>query len=224
MASKALEVTLGIVTSVGGFLEIGSIATAGQAGGAFGYQLLWAVALGGICIAFLVEQSGRLAAISGQTVAEAIRERFGVAYYYTLLALIASVTLLVLAAELGGIAIAVEFATGAVYRWWVLPAALVTWLLLWKGKFSLIEQGVSFLGLVTVSFIVAAFKSGPEWGEAARALAPSLPAHDTARYWFIAVSILGASISPYLMFFYSSGAIEDKWNRSYLGANRIIAG
>ena len=39
-----------------------------------------------------------------------------------------------------------------------------------------------------------------------------------------AVSILGASISPYLFLFYSSGAIEDKWDRSYLGANRAIAG
>jgi Mn2+/Fe2+ NRAMP family transporter len=37
------------------------------------------------------------------------------------------------------------------------------------------------------------------------------------------VSSLGASILPYLMFFYSSGAIEDKWDTSYLPANRIIS-
>ena len=47
---------------------------------------------------------------------------------------------------------------------------------------------------------------------------PSLPQHDSARYWFIAVSILGATISPYLFLFYSSGAVEDKWDESYLGA------
>ena len=56
---KLLEISLGIVTSIGGFLEIGSIATAAQAGAEFGYQLLWALALGGICVAFLVEQGGR---------------------------------------------------------------------------------------------------------------------------------------------------------------------
>jgi Mn2+/Fe2+ NRAMP family transporter len=224
MASKALEVSLGIVTSVGGFLEIGSIATAGQAGAVFGFQLLWAVVLGGVCIAFLVEQSGRLAAVSGLPVAAAIRERFGVPYYFTLLTLIALVTLLVLAAELGGVCIALEFATGIAFRWWALPVAFVTWLLLWKGKFSVIEQGVSFLGLVTLAFVVAAWELGPDWRDVAAGLAPSLPDAEPARYWFIAVSILGASISPYLMFFYSSGAIEDEWNRSYLGANRAIAG
>jgi Mn2+/Fe2+ NRAMP family transporter len=53
---------------------------------------------------------------------------------------------------------------------------------------------------------------------------PTLPRHDAAHYWFIAVSILGASISPYLFFFYSSGAIEDKWDASYLATNRAVAG
>jgi Mn2+/Fe2+ NRAMP family transporter len=51
-----------------------------------------------------------------------------------------------------------------------------------------------------------------------------LPKQDAAKYWFTAVSILGASISPYLFFFYSSGAIEDKWDVSYLSVNRVIAG
>src|ERR1043166_5857133 len=38
--------------------------------------------------------------------------------------------------------------------------------------------------------------------------APAQP----ARYWFLAVSILGATITPYLFYFYSSGAIEDGWD------------
>ncbi|MBV9108396.1 MAG: hypothetical protein JO306_03190 [Gemmatimonadetes bacterium] len=40
------EVALGMVTGIGGFLEVGSIATSAQAGADFGYRLLWAVALG----------------------------------------------------------------------------------------------------------------------------------------------------------------------------------
>jgi Mn2+/Fe2+ NRAMP family transporter len=40
----------------------------------------------------------------------------------------------------------------------------------------------------------------------------------------MAVSIIGASVSPYLFYFYSAGAIEDHWDESYLGVNRLIAG
>jgi Mn2+/Fe2+ NRAMP family transporter len=40
----------------------------------------------------------------------------------------------------------------------------------------------------------------------------------------MAVSIIGASVSPYLFYFYSAGAIEDHWDESYLGVNRAVAG
>jgi Mn2+/Fe2+ NRAMP family transporter len=54
-------------------------------------------------------------------------------------------------------------------------------------------------------------------------LLPSFPADHKAKYWFVAVSILGASISPYLMYFYSSGAIEDEWDETYIPVNRFVA-
>jgi Mn2+/Fe2+ NRAMP family transporter len=220
---KILEISLGIVTSIGGFLEIGSITTAAQAGAEFGYQLLWAIALGGICIIFLVEQGGRLSAVSKHTIPGAIRERFGFNYFLLMFLVVGLVSLLVFTAELGGVCIAIEFATGIRYWWWAVPVGLVVWLLMWKGPFSLIEKGTSLLGLVTISFIVGAIVMHPNWSSVARGALPSLPAHDSARYWFIAVSILGASISPYLYFFYSSGAVEDHWDDSYINTNRVIA-
>ena len=44
-----------------------------------------------------------------------------------------------------------------------------------------------------------------------------------ARYGFLAVSICGATISPYLLNFYSSGAIEDRWTVRDLSLNRANA-
>jgi Mn2+/Fe2+ NRAMP family transporter len=66
-------------------------------------------------------------------------------------------------------------------------------------------------------------KLHPDWHTAARGFLPGLDGDQKAKYGFIAVSILGASISPYLMYFYSSGAIEDKWDRTYIPINRAIA-
>jgi Mn2+/Fe2+ NRAMP family transporter len=100
----------------------------------------------------------------------------------------------------------------------------MAWLLLWKGTFGFIEKGVSFLGLVTLCFVAGAVMLGPDWHSVAAGALPSIPAHDRAHYWFIAVAILGASISPYLFLFYSSGAVEDKWDESYIVTNRAIAG
>lgn len=220
---KILQLALGIVTSVGGFLEIGSVTTAAQAGASFGYQLLWAILLGTICLIFLVEMSGRLSAVSKHTIVDAMRERFGFPFFFFVLIGIVIVAFLVLVAELGGIGFALQILTGIGFPWWALPVSLVVWLLMWKGTFGLIENGASLLGLITISFAIAAWKLNPDWSKVGSGMLPSMPSSDKAKYGFLAVSILGASISPYLMYFYSSGAIEDKWDRSYIGMNRIIA-
>jgi Mn2+/Fe2+ NRAMP family transporter len=220
---KILQITLGIVTSVGGFLEIGSVLTAAQAGAVFGYQLLWALLIGTVCLIFLVEMSGRLAAVSKHTIVDATRERFGFPFFFIVLVGMVLVAVLVLIAELGGIGLSLQLLTGIGFPWWAIPVSLLVWLLMWKGTFSLIENGASLLGLITISFVIAAIKLHPDWSSAGAGLLPTMPHDQKARYGFIAVSILGASISPYLMYFYSSGAIEDKWDESYIGVNRIIA-
>jgi Mn2+/Fe2+ NRAMP family transporter len=117
----------------------------------------------------------------------------------------------------------VELATGIKFQWWTIPAAFLVWLVMWKGTFGIIEKGVSVLGLVTLCFVVGAVVINPPWSQVLRGTLPSLPQHDSAHYWFVAVSILGATISPYLYFFYSSGAIEDEWKEDHVGINRIIA-
>jgi Mn2+/Fe2+ NRAMP family transporter len=221
---KILQIALGIVTSVGGFLEIGSVTTAAQAGAAFRFQLLWAIALGTLCLIFLVEMSGRLSAVSKHTVVDVMRERFGFPFFSIVLIGTVLVAFLVLVAELGGIGLALQILTGIGFPWWALPVSIGVWLLMWKGTFSLIENGASMLGLITISFVVAAVKLHPHWSDAASGLVPSIPMDDQAKYGFIAVSILGASISPYLMYFYSSGAIEDEWDKTYIPINRVIAG
>ena len=222
--SKLLEIALGLVTGIGGFLEAGSLATAAQAGAAFGYQLAWAILVGSVCIAFLLEMGGRLAAVSHHSLPDAMRERFGIRFFLLPLVTVGLVSFLVLAAEIGGICLALQFASGIPRQWWALPVAGLLWLLLWKGTFGLVEKGASILGLVTLAFVVGAFRLHPPAADVASSLLPSLPTHDHARYWFIAVSIVGASVSPYLFYFYSAGAVEDEWDEGYLGINRLTSG
>ncbi len=57
-SEKWAEVALGLVTGIGGFLEIGSLATTSQAGAEFGFQLAWVVVVGTLGLAFLMEMTG----------------------------------------------------------------------------------------------------------------------------------------------------------------------
>jgi Mn2+/Fe2+ NRAMP family transporter len=167
--------------------------------------------------------SGRLALVSRRTLVDAMRERFGIGYAVIPLVVGLVLCFLVLAAEIGGVTLALEMATGVRFQWWAFPVALVGWALLWKGTFGALEKGTAFLGLVSVAIAVAMFRLHPEWSELGSALLPTRPSHDRAHYWFLAVSIFGAAISPYLYYFYSAGAIEEKWDLSYLWTNRLTA-
>ena len=72
-----MNVALGIVSSIGGFLDAGAIATAALAGAAFGMQMLWVLVVGTVCVMLLTEMCGRLACVSHHTIADAVRERCG---------------------------------------------------------------------------------------------------------------------------------------------------
>jgi len=167
--------------------------------------------------------SGRFAAVSGRTITDAIRERFGATVYLCAAGIMGLVSLMTLAAEVGGMGIALHWIAGTGVAIWAVPVALFALCILWFATFGTIENGVSMLGLITVSLVFGMVRMHPSVGAVAHGLIPTLPHTKPAHYWFIAVSVLGASIAPSLFLFYSSGAIEDKWDASYLGINRVIA-
>jgi Mn2+/Fe2+ NRAMP family transporter len=221
--SALVDLVLGVVTSIGGFVEAGSISTAAQAGSEFGFQLLWAIAAATLMLAMLVEMSGRLAAVSRRSLAAAVRERFGVHFHIVPLIAEFMIDVLLLAAEIGGAAIAVKLLTGIAFVWWIVPIGLAVWLVLWLCGFGLIEYGIGLLGLVTLSFVVSAWQLQPHQADVGGSLIPSLPEHHPTRYAFLAVSILGATVSPYLLNFYSSGSVEEKVTERELWVNRTTA-
>ena len=218
-----LNLALGVITSIGGFLEVGSMATSAAAGADFGFKLLWVIVFSTLCLIFLIEMSGRLAAVSKRALADAVRERFGFVFTVIPRLLEVLVNLLVMAAEIGGVCLALKIITGIPVVIWAIPVGLVLWIVVWLGTLEWIENTTAILGLMTIAFVVAAWKLHPDPHEVLRGLIPSRSPHDAARFWFIAVSIAGSTISPYMFHFYSSGAIEEEWNEESLTSNRMTA-
>lgn len=221
---KWLSVVLGIMTATGGFLDAGAIATAGEAGARFGLGLIWVLLLATLAIIMLIEMSGRFTAVSEKTYADAIREDFGFRFYLVILASELIANCLMITAELGGVAIALSLLTGLSWHLLFPVAALLVWLMVWRAPFKIIENVPSLLGLVTLSFIVGIVLLGSIPSHLMTTLwHPQIKQGEMADYLFLSAAIFGAIISPYLLFFYSSGAREEKWSRESLQINRITA-
>ena len=220
---KVMQLALGVLTAVGGFFDVGNIATCAQAGASYRFQLLWSMALATIVVIFLVEMSGRFAAVTRKALPDTIREHFGFAFWLVPFLVLTLVHVLVLGAEIGGVCFALHLLTGLPLPYFALPVAILIWVILWRSTFNTIENSTSLLGLVALCFVVAAIQHHPPLHDVLAGMLHSMPAEDPASYWFIGVSIIGAVIAPCLFYFYSSGAVEDEWDETYVPINRAVS-
>jgi manganese transport protein len=148
--TNVLELFLGILTAMGGFVEIGELTFAVNAGAKFGYSLLWVVALGTLGIIVYGEMAGRVAAVRGQPVFNVIRERVGFdAGLITLLAATA-VNVLTCAAEIGGVALIWQLLADWPYRAWVGVAFAFLTVSVWVLPFKWIERVFGLGGLLLI--------------------------------------------------------------------------
>ncbi|GAA3783885.1 NRAMP family divalent metal transporter [Micromonospora maritima] len=218
---KLLAVTLGVLSAVGGFVDIGDLVAASQAGALFGMAHAWVLLVGVVGICAYAEMAGRIAAVSGRAVFDLVRERLGPRV--ALLNLVASwlVTVVTLAAELGGVALALHLATGLSHLLWVPLAALAVWLVLWRMRFELMERIFGLAGLALLVFAVALVALPTDWSELGRgAWQVGAAGHGWPLYWFVAVALFASTVSPYEVFFFSSGGVEERWSAADLAHAR----
>ncbi|MEW5808741.1 MAG: divalent metal cation transporter [Actinomycetota bacterium] len=220
---KIFAVALGVLTAIGGFLDIGDLVTNAVVGSRFGLGLAWVVPVGVIGICLYAHMAGRVAAVSGHATFEIIRERLGPRVAAANLGASFLINLMTVTAEIGGVALALQLATDVGPLLWIPVAAFAVWIVIWRVKFSVMENVTGVLGLCLIVFAVSVFLLQPSWTDlAGQALAPVIPdAESAATYWYFAIALFGAAMTPYEVFFFSSGAIEERWTVEDLGKSRL---
>jgi Mn2+/Fe2+ NRAMP family transporter len=175
----------------------------------------------GICV--YAEMAGRVTAVSTRPVFDIIRERLGPRVAVANLIGSYLITLLTLAAEIGGVALALQLLSGAPYLLWVPLVAFVLWLALWRVKFETLERVFGLGGLTLIVLLVAVFWLHPQFGELrtqALTFAPS-EGENWPTYWFMAIALFASAMTPYEVFFFSSGGVEERWTAKDLTVSRI---
>jgi Mn2+/Fe2+ NRAMP family transporter len=212
---RLLGVALGILTAIGGFVDIGDLVTSALTGSRFGLSLAWATLVGMVGICLYAEMAGRVAAVTGRATFDLIRERLGPRAGLANLVASFFVTALTFTAEIGGIALSLELATSVNYLLWVPMLGLLIWFMIWRVKFSILENAFGLLGLALIVFGVALWQLHPTWGHLLHQVAvPHKPATEgTPVYFYYAIALFGSAMTPYEVFFFSSGGVEEKWTK-----------
>src|SRR6185437_15990168 len=189
---KLLGLTLGIMTALGGFLDLGQIVFTAQAGALFGYQLLWAIVIGTAAIIVYMEMCGRIAVVAHEPVFSIVRDRLG--FRLGLGVLIASnvLNLITCAAELAGTAIVLHLLTGWPERVVLIGSAVILGSAVYLLRFQWIERVFGLSGLLMIAFAVSAIAMHPDWSQLVHGTWPHLihrDRHHLLLYWYFAVGI-----------------------------------
>jgi Mn2+/Fe2+ NRAMP family transporter len=220
---RIFGVMLGVLTAIGGFMDIGDIVANSATGARFGMSLAWAVLLGTVGIVVYAEMAGRVAAVSGRPTFDLVRERLGARMALVNLAASFFINFLTLTAEVAGIAVALQLASDVNYLLWLPLTALLVWLVIWRVKFKIMENVFGLMGLALVVMAVAVWQLHPDWSQLWHGAShPSVPSGEgTPTYFYYAIALFGAAMTPYEVFFFSSGAVEEHWSTSDLSENRV---
>ncbi len=85
--------------------------------------------------------------------------------------------------------------------------------------FGAIERVFGYGGLMLFVFLAAALHERPDWGAVANGFVPQAP--DSLLYAYFVVGLIAAAVMPYEVYFYSSGAVEERWTAKDLRVNRL---
>ena len=216
-----LQIALGVIAAIGGFVDIGDLVFNSQAGASVGTPALWAVPVGVGGIMVFAEMSGRIVAVTKKPNFVLVKERYGTRL--STFTLVASLVLtgLTLAAELGGLGFILNYFFDVSVGFFVLVALIAIAAAIYILPFGGIERVFGYMGLALLVFIASSINLDPDWGEVGRGFVPE--AHGAAVYWYFIVGLIAAALMPYEIYFYSSGAVEEGWDPSDMTVNRANA-
>lgn len=216
-----LQVALGVIAAIGGFVDIGDLVFNSQAGASVGTPALWAVPVGVLGIMVFAEMSGRIVAVSKKPNFVLVKERYGTPLStFTLVASLV-LTVLTLAAELGGLGFVLNYFFDVSVSFFVLVALVAIAAAIYFLPFGGIERVFGYMGLALLVYIASSINLDPDWGEVGRGFVPE--SHSAAVYWYFVVGLIAAALMPYEIYFYSSGAVEEEWTPKDMMVNRANA-
>ena len=199
--------------------DAGGIATYSSAGASYGYGTLWMLPLMALLLIVVQETAARCGCVTGKGFASLIREKYGVRKSaLAMLALLIANTSVTIS-EFAGIASGLAL-FGIPKTISVPLVALLIWLLTMSGSFRRIEKILLLVSCVFVTYVVAAFLAGPDWGQVALATAAPHIEGDP-KYVSLLVATIGTTIAPWMIFLAQNNVVDKNADEDDIVLQRI---
>lgn len=190
-----------------GYMDPGNWATDLAGGSAYGYRLLWVIAMSSCMAVLLQVLASRLGLVSGMDLAQACRHRSS---RRSALAQWVLCEIAICAADLAeviGTAIALNLLFGLPLAWGVALTVfdvLLVLVLQQRGYRRLEAFVISMVALVLACFVAMLLIARPAWQDVAAGLLPHGPTLRDPAALYIGIGIIGATVMPHNLYLHSA--------------------
>ena len=208
-----------------GYMDPGNWATDLAGGSAFGYALLWVIALSNVMAITLQILAARLGVATGMDLAQACRRRYSRASVLAQWVLCEIAICATDLAEVIGTAIALKLLFAIPLMWGVSLTALDALLVLWLQQRGLRYLEALIIGLLALVFVcigITTLMSQPDWRAVAGGLMPSPEVVRNPDMLYLAIGIIGATVMPHNLYLHSSVVQARRYKRTVGGRANAI--
>jgi Mn2+/Fe2+ NRAMP family transporter len=174
-----------------------------------GFGHLWLMLLSTPMYQSVLYACAKIGRVTQQGFDDVVRAHYGRAWAVAVAVVLVVANVALIGADLVAIGSGFMLLFGINWVWFVVPVAALLWYLVTYTNFGLIKTIFMVMSLAFVTYIITAILARPNWGTIL--LATVIP-HLDLRFNTIssAVALLGATISPYTMFWQVQGETEEE--------------
>ena len=178
-------------------------------GATVGYAHLWLLLLATPMYQAVQYACAKIGRITQQGLSDLLREHYGRPISMVVSALLIITNVALIAADLAAIGSGLQLITTIDWVWFLVPVALILWYLTVFRNFESLKKIFLVMSFAFVTYIITAFLSHANWSQV---LVNTFVPHISFSFAGIssAVALLGATISPYSMFWQVQGEKEEK--------------
>lgn len=193
-----------------------TVATLAVIGSTTIYALGWLVLLVIPMLATIQAISGRVGAVSGEGLETIVRSRYGRGIAIVVLVAVFVVNQITLAADVEGGGAALQLLSGLDYRWFVIPLAVLTAVVLIYGNYHAVQRFLVYIPLLFFAYAIAAFIARPDWRSV---LYDSFVPHFSLTNEFAsgAIALLGTTLTAYAYVWETIEMSEERPRLTQLG-------
>ncbi len=185
------------------------IATYSQTGAQFGYGMLWTVIFAFPLMVAIQEASARIGAVTGHGLSGVIKKHYSSKLLYSVVFLVLFANIINIGADIGAMAAAANLIIPINFTYLAIFFAVTIVILEVFISYKNYATILKYLSFALLSYFITVFIVSEPWGEILRAtFVPHI--EFTPAFLFIAVGVLGTTISPYLFFWEASQEVEEE--------------